>query len=434
MTELTYEELTLPNYRNSRQVFANLDVSDLAKAAVLAPLNLFLNGDTGTGKTQMAKDFMNHYFGGSKSDGGQGIIIRGYRLIDSSLDQELFQELDIENARRKLTGNIDALLFLGDEINRAPVIRQNDFLEVGDGALSVQGRNIPLGRDGYHLLIATANLGNGEFGGTFSTDKALYNRLHVAIDFDHPQYKPTMEDEMLIDKVRANPNVKEAKFRDISDKIIEASKAIGKITADPGMDALAVVNYLRFGLDSCMKNGQKGKVWPMDCQDCSHNKTGSAVCSLVRAPVRRTTNAMIKYASALYFLAKLKDPKEIIDPVDLMFKSFELTGAYQMLLNPAVLRNDYNELNPKMMKEVVEKLKAHYRENEPYIKHALSDTQEGKKPGKFFKHENKIGRFEDLNEKARTKFGISPIDPFTDNQEIGMKWAEKFVEYQSQNE
>jgi len=38
-----------------------------------------------------------------------------------------------------------------------------------------------------------------------------------------------------------------AKKRDISDKIISASREIEKIAADPGLEALAVINYLRFG-------------------------------------------------------------------------------------------------------------------------------------------------------------------------------------------
>lgn len=79
---LTYQELEFPNYVNTRNAFANLTVSDLAKAAVLAPLNVLFVGDTGTGKSQLATDIYNHYFGGNKSENGQGIFIRAHPEID----------------------------------------------------------------------------------------------------------------------------------------------------------------------------------------------------------------------------------------------------------------------------------------------------------------------------------------------------------------
>jgi len=94
-----------------------------------------------------------------------------------------------------------------------------------------------------------------------------------------------------------------------------------------------------------MRNQVKDKRWPLSCQDCPQNTTGTAVCSYVRDPVERTSQAMRKYAAALYYLAKLKDPKQPVDTVDLMFKSFELTGAYQSLLNPLTLRSKYHGSN-----------------------------------------------------------------------------------------
>jgi len=63
MSELEYQKLILPNYVNSREVFAGLTVSDMVIAAVLSPLNVMLLGKTGTGKSQLARDIYNYYFG-----------------------------------------------------------------------------------------------------------------------------------------------------------------------------------------------------------------------------------------------------------------------------------------------------------------------------------------------------------------------------------
>ena len=358
---LSYEELKLPNYINSKNVFANLDVSDLVKAAVLAPLNLLLVGDTGTGKTQLAKDIYNHYFNSNKKENGKGVFIRAHPEVD--IYNEIFTEL-----------------------NRAPTVAQNQFFGLGDGVMDYKGKAIKLGREGYHLLIATANLGNAEFQGTFDADKALYNRLHVALDLDYNILKPTHEDLFSLDRLKADPNVKEAPKRDISDKIIDASREIAEISENLSLEEIAVINYLRFGLDNCMKNTTKEKVWPLSCQDCEHNKAGKTLCALIKAPAgERTLNAIKKYASALYYLAKLKDHSIDINPTDLIFKAFEIVGTYQLLLNPQILKQEYYEQNPKMMAEVVRKLKDDFNANADYIISSLEAAKQGEKLVSFFK-------------------------------------------------
>lgn len=423
---LKYEELKLPNYINSKNVFANLDVSDLVKAAVLAPLNILLIGDTGTGKTQLAKDIYNYYFGGNKKEEGNGIFIRAHPEVD--IYNEIFTELNIEKANRELTDNIDALIYFVDELNRAPPVAQNQFFGLGDGIMDYKGKAIQLGKDGYHLLIATANLGNGEFQGTFETDKSLYNRLHVAFDFDYNMFKPTYEDRFLLDSLKANPNVKEAPKRDISEKIIKASKKISEISENLSLEEIAVINYLRFGLDSCMRNTSKEKVWPLNCQDCEHNKNSNALCSLIKAPAgERTLNAIKKYASALFYLAKLKDPNIKIDSIDLIFKAFEIAGAYQFLLNPQILRQDYYEQNPKMMAEVVSRLKDDFNKNADYIIASLEAAEKGKKAVVFFEYEGQLGNYDELSYDAKRK--VKPIKPYINQREISLGWVEKLIDY-----
>ena len=79
---LEYSDLDLHNYLNTRPVFAGLDVSDLAKAAVIGNLGMLLAGGKGTGKSQLANDIFEGYFGGAKRDGGQGIMIRCHPEVD----------------------------------------------------------------------------------------------------------------------------------------------------------------------------------------------------------------------------------------------------------------------------------------------------------------------------------------------------------------
>lgn len=450
MTALTYDDLklgekakdaffegkdteyivkTCPVYLNTRPFFAGLNCTDAVTAAVLAGLNIMLVGDTGCGKSQLASDINSYYFGGNKSDGGQGIWVKGRPDLD--VNTEIFTQLNMGQGKWELTDRIESLLYVVDEINRCPPIAQNQFFGMGDGKMDFNGNAKRLGREGYAVLIATANLGNGEFSGTFESDKALYNRLHVAMDFDHVAYRPTNEDQMMLDMMRASdPRIKEAPKRDISELILKAKAEIDNLAKDPGMEALAVAKYLQFGLDNCVaKKGSKGKTWPMQCQECDQNKAGDALCSYVRAPVRRTIESTLKYAAALYYMAGLKNPNVHMNSADLMFKAFEVTGAYQQILNPSVLKMKYADQNPKLMAEVADKLKADYKANEDYIVGTIDAIKDGRKAARFFKDNENVGDYDALNSTARK--AVKPnavITPYTDGRMVGLGWMNEFID------
>ena len=412
-------------YLNTREVYANLNVTDFAIAAALSGGKTLYIGDAGCGKSQLAHDFHNYYFGGNKCDGGKGIWIRGRPELD--IYSEIFTQLNINKAARELTENIDALAYIVDELNRCPPVAQNQFLPIGDGMMDYNGKSIELGKNEYTLAIATVNLGNGEYKGTFESDEALYNRFSIAMDFDYEMFSPTKEDEMFLDFIReANPNIKKSPVRDISPQIINANKKIGKQSLDQGIEAIGVKNYLRLGLRNCQANGTKEKGM-MPCQDCSKNASGDALCSLIRSPQTRTLDALSRYASGLYYLAKLKSPRQQVDTVELMFKTFEIIGAYQNLLNPMILRTNYSNHNPKMMSDVVSKLKDDFRKNEDYILTGLSEAMKGKSIDSFFEYNGQILDYSALKGKAKHNF--TKINPFTDSREIGLGWVKDSIDF-----
>ena len=63
--KLTYQDLSLPTYINTRNVMLNLNASDMALAAVLGGLNLALLGKPGNGKSQLAYDIYRNVFVGT---------------------------------------------------------------------------------------------------------------------------------------------------------------------------------------------------------------------------------------------------------------------------------------------------------------------------------------------------------------------------------
>jgi hypothetical protein len=423
---LEYRDLDLPNYVNTRQVYAGLDVSDLAKVAVLSGLNLMLVGDTGTGKSQLASDIYRTYFGGNKSEGGNGVFVRAHPDMD--LYSEIFTELNIEKAKREMTDSLDSLVFFVDELNRAPPISQNQFFGLGDGKMDYKGSEIQIGKEGYHLLISTANIGNGEFTGTFETDKALLNRLHIALDLEYGAFKPTYEDVQGIRTREANPNVVTGEVKDISGRILRVNQEINELTTGQDLETMAVLNYLGFGLNNCQRfpiNG-KDRVWPMACQDCDYNQDGEALCSKISSPTTRTLEVVRKFNVALKYLAKMKNPKIEIKPHESVFKAFEFSGAYQHLLNPTSLRENFNH-NPKLMAEVVQRLKEDYESNRDYLMTSIKMTEKGDNVTRFFTQGNQFGLYDNLSDKARERTSL--VEPYTDKRAVGLNWVNNFLDY-----
>ncbi len=423
-----------PIYLNTTPVIAGLNVTDLAVAGVLAGLNALYVGGPGTGKSQLAQDVSNYYFGRDMREGGNALVmegIPGFDMWSEVLARPVKKEVIGEDGTVKevagpeLTGNHEALFWDLEEINRCPEITQNQFFALGNGRIIHKGYTLPVGREGYVSSVATANLGNGDYQGTFGMDKALFDRFALVFDFDYDGLKPTREDRMLINMmVSANPKVKEAPVRDISDKIMAVEREIAEAALEPGLEARSVLNFLRFGLENCQNEeyGAKTKTWPRQCQDCSLNEDEDLLCSLVREPSTRTVQGMIKYAAALDWLAKLKNPGQEVDPVDIMFKSFELTAAYHNVLNPMNLRMDHDDQNPEMMANVAQKLKEDFKRNESVIVDSLQRASEGEAYDDYFMYEGRPQRgYSELSDL--TKEDVEKLEPFNDDREVGLSWV-----------
>jgi len=419
-----------PAYLNTREVFAGLTVPDLAIAGVLAGMNGLYTGGPGCGKTQLMTDIYNGLFGGNKVDGGHGVRIDGNPELDVAT--EVFTKLNLDKAQVETTENISALIFALNEVNRCPPIAQNGFLGMGEGTLSHGGRSIRLGKDGYNVCLATANIGNGQFAGTFEIDSALMNRFGIVIDFNDSKYKPTEEDKMWLAKIRpADHKVKQGQTRDLSELIMKAQKEISAESTDLGLESDAVLNYLQFGLMNCQKfpNEDKDSRWPMNCQDCDKNTDGKTMCSLIKGPETRTVEFLRKYSAALDFVSKLKHGTSP-DPVEIVFKAFELAGAYQGLLNGTVVANKHYGQAPRMMRDVCKELRADFEANSDCILNSVEAAKEGREVTVFYNGINKDGDevmddYNNLSDVAKENGEYSSVEPFTNNRPVGLEWVVK---------
>lgn len=435
---------------NTEGGIGGLNTTDLVIAGVLAGMPVLIGGQYGSGKSQLASDISRHYFGGPKLAGGESAN------IDVNPDTEILAPVNeiytrytgeerggIKIPKVELSPNIKALLHWIDEINRTPTIKQNQFYPLLNGKIRIEGKDYDIGHDGFRAVIATANLGNGLYQGTFDFDPALKNRFGLVIDTNYAMFEPTEEDRGLISMLReADPGIKSAPIRDISAKILEAHKEITKGSVNLSLPEKAVLWFLREGLRTCLKKGEKGtkegESWFEECRNCPH-KTDTDIpsCYYTGSPVPRTLEATALYASALAFLSKVKEPKAQIDSTDLMFKAFELSAAYQPFVNPDALRDSKGGFS-RFMANAVSKLKDDFNKDKDYILTALESAERGKNI-KFYKAKLSIPAAEIQagqvrvvesegekipNESDEFKKYFETLNPFDDkSRKISLSWV-----------
>ena len=406
-----------------------------------------------------------HHFSGRFSEGGKAFLTEANN--DFQLEP-LFVKFNTQTGRKELIGTHTCLFYNIEEFNRAHPVVQNEFYSFGNGRLIMNGFNVPLGQDGYSCAFATGNdPRNQKSSGAFTTDEALLSRFGFVLNLDDPNYRVTEEDEYHLNKIKpANPGVlMSGAKRDISDKIIAANKEIVRASLDLGVEAEAVFAYLSRGLSTCpgyMKSNKtkdkktacrkKDIDWPHDCESCVRkssidNKT--PLCKKATFFDPRVLNATRRYASALDYLARVKDPNANIDPAELVFTAFELTGAYQGVLNEKILELEFKNRNNTMMRQVVDALKSDFKRKQDFIIPMLETARQGGKIIAFYEVDSRNGKNilyanpeadkairEKLSEGAPEKLvgkRISLDDAFTDNQDIPMSWVPQLAKFESRD-
>ena len=150
--------LEFRTYKNSREL-ANLNgvpiyMSDMIDAALRGRLNTFLQGDTGSGKTQLVRDVMDYF-------GDKSLFILGRNDMDT---RELFQQVNPEFIRairgnsynheakdkekelkfKELTDRVNYHFIGVDELpNCVPVVRSQLF-NLFDGFIEIDGKAYPI--------------------------------------------------------------------------------------------------------------------------------------------------------------------------------------------------------------------------------------------------------------------------------------------------
>ena len=376
-----------PVYTNSREVAnvngVSLTMWDVSLAALISRLNLFYVGEAGPGKTQLSTDLANLVFNGECLD------LRGSLDLDL---KSLFTRMNLAKLNQmsgttdelyELTEKVNFHLSLIDELNRCPPVIQNQFFNITDGYIEFQGKKAYFGNgDGEHYSvgIATGNLGDGVYTGTFSIDNALRDRLHLTLDFDF--YYPLPEDTLAVSMGTTDPRVRNSSKKDSFDLIHSANVQLKGIKSEDHLDAWMAGQFLDHGLDYVEKTAgvyESKRVLKNVYPDIlvSDGFKGAAVnLSFVRPFTLRGVSKTLALAKGLAAVASAKSGNEFSLDYNTVFEAYRLILPYSGAITPKLL--DDNRQNPNLAANSVSKEASNtFYAGAVVFAHALSKASEG---------------------------------------------------------
>jgi len=364
-------------YKNSTELMnlhgVPIYMNDMADACLLGRLNLFLQGDTGSGKTQLAKDTMAYF-------PEKSLFILGRNDMDT---RELFQQINLEKLRegktsselKELTDKVNTNLIVVDELpNCVPAVRAQLF-NLFDGFIEINGKPYKIG-NGYSVGIATGNVGQKFTESTNELGRALKDRMHVIVDTDY--FHPKSSDTLEILSGNTDPRVEfSEESEDKSSDIIAKYNSLD--SAEIPFEKLLIANYLIHGLDYCSK-GSKRKMkdnWPNQLEN---NEQGSDAGLVLPVSVR-ASKSIVRLSQALDKIAEEKGvPREVIEKgyFDSMMQAYKFVSAYSGVLNEAAVHANYSGDKYSALDAVVATTKTQFEEQTGNIARGLDMVKSGK--------------------------------------------------------
>ena len=383
-------------YQNSTELM-NLNgvpfyMTDFVDACLYGKLNLFLQGDTGSGKTQLAKDTMNYF-------PEKSMFVLGRNDMDT---RELFQQINLGKLKdakssqelRELTDKINYRLFVVDELpNCVPAVRAQLF-NLFDGFIEINGKPYSIG-EGYSVGIATGNVGQKFTESNNDLGRALKDRMHVTIDTDY--FKPTAYDTFNILSKNTNPRVdftESSGDGELEKKILTAHNEV--VSKEIPFEKLLIANYLIHGLDYCNIEGKettKTKLkdsWPSAIT--SHGQGSDEALILPVSP--RAAKSILRLSQAFDYIAKEKGAleNEIKDNYfNSVMNAFKFVGAYSGILNEIAVRENFENDKYSAMDSVILASKNQYDSQSANISAGVHMANSGKKSKKVL--DNFSGRW-----------------------------------------
>jgi len=383
-------KLPLPKiYKNSTEVCrikgVSLTLWDVVTAAVISGLNILIVGEKGEGKTQLALELNNTYFG------GKGTFIRAHPDLKT---RDIYTALNLEKLSSARGDTHQALevmesvknpLTILDEINRVPQITQNQALSILDGYITIpeKNENIFFGVDGFHIGVATANLGRS-YSGIFPFDPAYLDRSHLIINVDN--FPPTTTDLIKIQQQDINPRLETPDQEDYTREIIQIWQSMSGMSL--ALDGLIADLYLKKSLDYCVKSPTRRKSTVRDdipnmCQGCSSEGREGELVEVCGYIVPTSTRSFKAYKALAFGLCAIADARSTTPALSLpgyaeILEAFRITAPYSGILDSAWVKREHHG-NPYLALDFLyHRIKSNLEERTDYIKKAFSDAIAGR--------------------------------------------------------
>ena len=372
-------------YKNKTEL-ANLSgipiyMDTMIDAALRARLNMFLQGNTGSGKTQLVEDVM-HYFG------DKSLFILGRNDMDT---RELFQQVNPEFLRalkgqqdisgmsfKYLTDKINCQFIAVDELpNCVPAVRAQLF-NLFDGFIEIDGKPYRIG-SGYSIGMATGNIGQEFTESSNELGRALKDRMHLIIDTDFFRPQPIDTFDMLA--ANRDPRVNfDEKGKDKTREIREAYKKLKE--REVQFEKYLIAGYLVHGLDNLPDEygGSKTALksgWPNKLE--GHALGSDEALILPVSP--RAVKSIISLSQALDSI--VEESKGEPNYFESMMAAFKFASAYSGVLNRAAVVQTYNENPYRAMDAVIETTRAQFDANYQHIGAGVEMARKGKKEQKL---------------------------------------------------
>lgn len=371
-------------YKNTTEL-ANLNgvpiyMEDMVDAALRGRLNVFLQGNTGSGKTQLVRDAMQYF-------GDKSMFLLGRNDMDT---RELFQRVNPEYVKamregrhtdaafKDITERVNYHLIAVDELPNCHSAVRAQLFNLFDGFIEIDGKAYPIG-SGYSVGMATGNIGQQFTESSNELGRALKDRMHLIIDTDYFMPQPIDTFDMLASD--RNPRVAFEDGEDKTQEIIEAHRKLKE--RDVPFEKLITASYLVHGLDYLPDDYGGSKIglksgWPNKLE--GHEAGSDEALILPVSP--RAAKSIITLSQAL---DQIVEEGGVVDPDSFssMMTAFKFASAYSGVLDQAQVRQKYNENPYKAMDAVIATTQEQFEAQKENVAAGIEMARKGKKSQKL---------------------------------------------------